>query len=165
MWNEIAYTVPNVTRCIVEDWEWIITFIPHVMMDVITYSHWLLKLSPVSKRDHRCRDIFHRIISYLIYSMHHKPIAHCYVPPMTCDWETKNYAADMITSRLISAYVLYSYDGKGCGWVHSVGCWNSMFCLWWHTCSVRLSRIIYFTTLFAHGFRENDAIDGLHCQT
>ena len=37
MWDEITYPLQNFVGCIVEVWEWIINFISHFMMDVITY--------------------------------------------------------------------------------------------------------------------------------
>ena len=40
---------PNLKCCIVEVWEWISKFIPHFVMDVITYSCQDLKLSHVSR--------------------------------------------------------------------------------------------------------------------
>ena len=46
VWGEISY--PN--GYTVEVWEWINNFIPHFMMDVITYPCWNLKLNHVSKR-------------------------------------------------------------------------------------------------------------------
>ena len=38
VWDEITYPFPNFNGCSVEVWEWIIHFIPHFIMDVITYS-------------------------------------------------------------------------------------------------------------------------------
>ena len=47
-WGEITYPFPNFNGCTVEVWEWISNFIPHYIMDVITYL--CLKLIPVSKK-------------------------------------------------------------------------------------------------------------------
>ena len=37
VWDEIIYTFPNFNSCTVDVWKWISNFIPHFMMDVITY--------------------------------------------------------------------------------------------------------------------------------
>ena len=50
--DEITYPFPNFNGCTVEVWERINNFIPHIMMDVITYPCWYYmfifidKLSP-----------------------------------------------------------------------------------------------------------------------
>ena len=41
MWDEITYPFPNFNGCTVEVWEWINNFIPHFIMDVITYPCWV----------------------------------------------------------------------------------------------------------------------------
>ena len=40
MWDEITYPFPNFNGCTVEAWEWISNFIPHFIVDVITYPCW-----------------------------------------------------------------------------------------------------------------------------
>ena len=40
VWDEIAYPFPNFNGSIVEVQEWISNFIPHFMLDVITYPGW-----------------------------------------------------------------------------------------------------------------------------
>ena len=37
VWDEITDPFPNFNGCTIEVWEWISNFIPHIMMDVITY--------------------------------------------------------------------------------------------------------------------------------
>ena len=37
VWDEITYVFPNFNDYTVEVWEWISNFIPHFMMDAITY--------------------------------------------------------------------------------------------------------------------------------
>ena len=36
-WGEITYPFPNFNDCAVEVWEWISNFVPHFLIDVITY--------------------------------------------------------------------------------------------------------------------------------
>ena len=38
VWGEITYPFKNIDGCTVDVWEWIINFIPHFIMDVITYQ-------------------------------------------------------------------------------------------------------------------------------
>ena len=38
--DEIAYPFPNFNGCTAEVWEWIYNFIPHFIMDIITYPCW-----------------------------------------------------------------------------------------------------------------------------
>ena len=51
VWDEIIYPFPNLN--FIEVWKWISDFIPHFIMDVITYACWdysystLLKVAPV----------------------------------------------------------------------------------------------------------------------
>ena len=40
VWDEITYPFPNFNGCTVEVWEWIINFMPHIIMYVITYPCW-----------------------------------------------------------------------------------------------------------------------------
>ena len=40
VWDEITYPFPNFNGCTVDVWEWINNFIPHFIMDVITYLCW-----------------------------------------------------------------------------------------------------------------------------
>ena len=40
VWDEIIYPFPNFNGATVEVWEWIIYFIPHFIMNVITYTCW-----------------------------------------------------------------------------------------------------------------------------
>ena len=37
-WNELTYTFLNFKGCTIEVWEWISIFVPHFIMDVITYG-------------------------------------------------------------------------------------------------------------------------------
>ena len=37
VWDEITYSLPNFNGATVEVWEWISNFVPHIIMDVITY--------------------------------------------------------------------------------------------------------------------------------
>ena len=37
VWGEITYHFPNFNGCTAEVWEWMSNFIPHILMDVITY--------------------------------------------------------------------------------------------------------------------------------
>ena len=39
-WDEITYPFPNFNGCTVDGWEWISNFIPHLIMDVVTYPCW-----------------------------------------------------------------------------------------------------------------------------
>ena len=39
-WGEITYLSPDFNSSTVEIYEWISNFIPHFIMDVITYPHW-----------------------------------------------------------------------------------------------------------------------------
>ena len=41
VWDEIIYPLPNFKGITVEVWEWINTFIPHFIMDVITYLSFI----------------------------------------------------------------------------------------------------------------------------
>ena len=43
--DRFIYWYPTFNICTVEVWEWISNFIPHRMMNVITYSHWDLSRS------------------------------------------------------------------------------------------------------------------------
>ena len=38
VWDEITYPFPNINGCTVEIWEWLIYFVPHFIMDAITYA-------------------------------------------------------------------------------------------------------------------------------
>ena len=40
LWDEITYPLPNFDGCTLEVWEWVSNFIPHIIMDVITYPCW-----------------------------------------------------------------------------------------------------------------------------
>ena len=40
MWDENIYPFLNFNGCTVEVWEWISNFIPHFIMDMITYPCW-----------------------------------------------------------------------------------------------------------------------------
>ena len=40
VWDEITYPFPNFNGCTIEVWEWISNFIPHFIIDVITYPWW-----------------------------------------------------------------------------------------------------------------------------
>ena len=60
VWDEITYPFPNLNGCTVEVWEWIGIFIPHFIMDVITYPYWDLKLSYVCKGAPGHRRVEHR---------------------------------------------------------------------------------------------------------
>ena len=40
VWDEISYPFPNVSGCTVEVWKWIRSFIPHLIMDIITIPCW-----------------------------------------------------------------------------------------------------------------------------
>ena len=40
MWDEFTYPFQNLNSATVEVWEWISNFIPHFIMDIITYSYW-----------------------------------------------------------------------------------------------------------------------------
>ena len=42
VWDEITYSFPNLNGCTVEvwEWEWINNFIPHFLVDLITYPCW-----------------------------------------------------------------------------------------------------------------------------
>ena len=51
VWDEITYQFPNFNSCILEFWELISYFIPHFIMDVITYPLLGLNLIQVSKKD------------------------------------------------------------------------------------------------------------------
>ena len=53
VWDEITYPFLNFNGGTVEVYEWISNFIPHIIMDVITYMLGL-KLNHVSKRGHWC---------------------------------------------------------------------------------------------------------------
>ena len=43
-WDEIIYPFPIFNGCIVRIWEWVSNFIPHFIMDEITYPCWMLRL-------------------------------------------------------------------------------------------------------------------------
>ena len=40
VWNQITYLFLNFNGATVEVYEWISNYIPHFMMDVITYPYW-----------------------------------------------------------------------------------------------------------------------------
>ena len=40
VWDEFTYPFPNFDGAAVEFWEWMINFIPHIVMDVIIYPCW-----------------------------------------------------------------------------------------------------------------------------
>ena len=40
VWEQIIYSFPNFSVSNIEIWEWISNFIPHFIMNVITYPHW-----------------------------------------------------------------------------------------------------------------------------
>ena len=40
VWGEITYPFPNFNGAVVDVWGWISNFIPHFMIDVITYPCW-----------------------------------------------------------------------------------------------------------------------------
>ena len=40
VWDEITYPSSNFNGRTVDIWEWTSNFIPHFIMDVITYSRW-----------------------------------------------------------------------------------------------------------------------------
>ena len=40
VWDEITHPLPNFNGATFEGWEWISNFIPHYVMDVISYSCW-----------------------------------------------------------------------------------------------------------------------------
>ena len=55
VWDEITYPFPNFNGATVEVWEWISNFIPHFMMNVITYPCYdFSRLIYVNKRFPRC---------------------------------------------------------------------------------------------------------------
>ena len=39
-WDEITYPIPNFNGCTIEVWEWIIIFIPHLNIHVISFPCW-----------------------------------------------------------------------------------------------------------------------------
>ena len=47
--DEIIYPFPNIIGVAIDVWEWISNFIPHFIMDVITYSCWELNQSMLVK--------------------------------------------------------------------------------------------------------------------
>ena len=49
VWDENTYPFPNFDWCTVETWEWWCNYIPHLLIDVITYTCWI-KLINVNKR-------------------------------------------------------------------------------------------------------------------
>ena len=55
-WDEITYSFSNVNGCIIEVWEWISNFIPHFIMDIITYPCWDWSNNMLAKSDpgHHC---------------------------------------------------------------------------------------------------------------
>ena len=50
VWGEITYHFPNISGCTAEVWEWMSNFIPHILMDVITYPSWDLSKKMFIKR-------------------------------------------------------------------------------------------------------------------
>ena len=40
VWDEISDPFPNINDATFEVWEWMNYFIPHLMMDIITYPCW-----------------------------------------------------------------------------------------------------------------------------
>ena len=40
LWDEITYSFPNFHGAIVEIWEWISDFVPHFIVNVVTYPWW-----------------------------------------------------------------------------------------------------------------------------
>ena len=40
VWDKITYPFPNLNGSTVEVWEWLSNWIPHYIMDVITYPCW-----------------------------------------------------------------------------------------------------------------------------
>ena len=49
MWDQITYQFPHLNDCTIEVWEWISNFIPHLIMDVVTYPCWDLSKSMLVK--------------------------------------------------------------------------------------------------------------------
>ena len=54
VWDEIAYSFPNINDCTVEDCKLISNFIPHIPGQCDYLSMLGLKFSHVCKRDHSC---------------------------------------------------------------------------------------------------------------
>ena len=50
VWDEVIYPFPNFNIGTAEDWKWDSNVIPRIIMGVITYPRWHLKLTHVSKR-------------------------------------------------------------------------------------------------------------------
>ena len=65
VWDEIIYPFLNFNGATVEVLEWISNFIPHIIMDAITYPCLGLKLNHVSKRGHSsvclCDAYYHEL--------------------------------------------------------------------------------------------------------
>ena len=40
VWFEIIYSFPNFNSCTIDVWEAMSNFIPHFIIDVITYLYW-----------------------------------------------------------------------------------------------------------------------------
>ena len=52
VWDEMTYQFPNFNGATAEVWEWKSNFIPHIIMDVITYSCWDSSTSILVKGAH-----------------------------------------------------------------------------------------------------------------
>ena len=59
MWGEIFYPFPNFNGATFEVWEWISTFIPQFIVDVITLSILGFKLNHISKMGHMYLNLSH----------------------------------------------------------------------------------------------------------
>ena len=46
VWDEITFPSLNFNGCTFEVYEWIGNFIQHIIMDVITYPGWDVKVKP-----------------------------------------------------------------------------------------------------------------------
>ena len=58
MGDEITYPFPNFNGFSVEVWEWIKNFIPHFIIDVITYPCWDQSKSVLEKGTLKHKDLF-----------------------------------------------------------------------------------------------------------
>ena len=78
MWDEITQPIPNFNGCTVEACEWINAFIPHIIMDMITYPCCDLKLIHVSKRGLRCltNKIRNNSTLIVVFCIHDSHIHH-----------------------------------------------------------------------------------------
>ena len=106
VWDKITYPFLNFNGCTIEVKEWISNFIPYIIMGVITYPCWELKLNHVSKRGHRC-------LNWVEQVHHHRECDNCKDRTQTILW-SHELARDTIISCLYT-WVFWKKKSKHLG--------------------------------------------------